>query len=394
MLKIIKSICALTLGFALFMTSPVQAQENDGCRFNPFTNVWEGPCPRPVVSAVPFLRIGPDARTGAMGDAGIALSPDANSIHYNASKLVFAPDQFSLSATYTPWLRGLVRDIYLAYIGGYYRLDDMQALGFSLRYFSLGDIQFTDQSGQPTGNGRPNEFDISVSYSRKLAENFSAGVTGRFIYSNLASGQTVESIEISAATAAAVDISLTYNTVLSPLSELSLGMAITNLGSKVSYTESAVKDFLPGNLGIGAAWNIDFDDFNRLTFVLDFNKLLVPTPLDPNHEDFQSRREQSVMSGVLSSFSDAPFREELQEINIQGGVEYWYMDQFAVRAGYHHEHALKGNRKFLTLGFGVKYNVFGLNFSYLVPTNAQRNPLDNTLRFSLIFDMDDMSLEG
>lgn len=394
MLKLIIGICSLFLGLALIASSPLQAQENDGCRFNPFTNTWEGPCPRPVVSAVPFLRIGPDARTGAMGDAGIALSPDANSIHYNAAKLVFAEQQFSLSATYTPWLRGLVRDIYLAYIGGYYRLDDFQALGFSLRYFSLGDIQFTDQNGQALGNGRPNEFDVSVSYSRKLGENFAAGVTGRFIYSNLAAGQTVESIEINAATAAAVDISLIYNTVISPLSELSLGVAVTNLGSKVSYTESSIKDFLPGNLGIGAAWNIDFDDFNRLTFILDFNKLLVPTPLDPNDDGYLERREQSVMRGVTSSFTDAPFSEELQEVNIQGGVEYWYLNQFAVRAGYHHEHALKGNRKFLTLGFGVKYNVFGLNFSYLVPTNAQRNPLDNTLRFSLIFDMDDMSLEG
>ncbi|TVQ50011.1 MAG: hypothetical protein EA362_03335 [Saprospirales bacterium] len=377
----------------LFSSSHLSA--NEPCTYDPFLNQWTGDCPRPVVSAVPFLRIGPDARTGALGDAGIALSPDANSIHYNASKLVFAPDRFSLSATYTPWLRGLVRDIYLAYIGGYYRLDDFQALGFSLRYFSLGDIQFTDQNGQATGNGRPNEFDVSLSYSRKLGDNFSAGVTGRFIYSNLAAGQTVESIEINAATAAAVDISLTYNTVLSPLSELSLGVAVTNLGSKVSYTRSQIKDFLPGNLGIGAAWNIDFDDFNRLTFVLDFNKLLVPTPLDPGHPDYLQRREQSVMSGVVNSFSDAgSLTDELREINIQGGIEYWYMNQFAVRAGYHHEHALKGNRKFLTLGFGVKYNIFGLNFSYLVPTNAQRNPLDNTLRFSLIFDMDNFSLEG
>jgi hypothetical protein len=376
------------LGLASFLFMPA-LEANEPCRFDPFENRWIGDCPRPVVSAVPYLRIAPDARSGAMGDAGIAVSPDANSIHYNASKLVFAEDDFALSATYTPWLRGLVRDIYLAYLGGYYKLDDMQALGFSLRYFSLGDIQFTDQNGESLGNGRPNEFDLSLSYSRKLSENFSAGVTGRFIYSNLAAGQTVESIEINAATAAAVDISLTYNTVLSPLSDLSLGLAITNLGSKVSYTRSQIKDFLPGNLGIGGAWNINFDDYNRLTFALDFNKLLVPTPLDPNDPDYLDRRQQSVMSGVVSSFSDGEnFTEELREIKISGGVEYWYADQFAVRAGYHHEHALKGNRKYLTLGFGVKYNVFGLNFSYLVPTNAQRNPLDNTLRFSLLFNLD------
>jgi len=376
------------IGMAFFLGLQ-DVQANEPCRFDPFENRWIGDCPRPVVSAVPYLRIAPDARSGAMGDAGIGVSPDANSIHYNASKLVFAEDDFALSATYTPWLRGLVRDVYLAYLGGYYKLDDMQALGFSLRYFSLGDIQFTDQNGEPLGNGRPNEFDISLSYSRKLGENFSAGVTGRFIYSNLAAGQTVESVEINAATAAAVDISMTYNTVLSPTSDLSLGLAITNLGSKVSYTRSQIKDFLPGNLGIGGAWNINFDDYNRLTIALDFNKLLVPTPLDPLDDGYIERREQSVMSGVISSFGDAgSFRDELREINISGGVEYWYVDQFAVRAGYHHEHALKGNRKFLTLGFGVNYNVFGLNFSYLVPTNAQRNPLDNTLRFSLLFNLE------
>ncbi|TVR80953.1 MAG: hypothetical protein EA409_07235 [Saprospirales bacterium] len=393
MLRFIKLTFLPLLGLGLIAT-PLKATDDGPCSFNPFTNQWEGACPRPVVSAVPYLRIAPDARSGAMGDAGIATSPDANSIHYNAAKLVFAEDQFSLSATYTPWLRGLVRDIYLAYLGGYYKIDDNQALGFSLRYFSLGDIQFTDQNGESLGNGRPNEFDISLSYSRRLGENFAAGVTGRFIYSNLAAGQTVESIEINAATAAAVDISLIYNTVLSPISELSVGMAITNLGSKVSYTRSQIKDFLPGNFGIGAAWNLDFDDFNRLTIALDFNKLLVPTPLDPNDPDYLDRREQSVMSGVINSFSDAPFKEELREINISGGVEYWYADQFAVRAGYHHEHALKGNRKYLTLGFGVKYNVFGLNFSYLVPTNAQRNPLDNTLRFSLIFNLDAFDTTG
>lgn len=386
MFKSIKLSLAL-LVIIMAYGNPAMAQDQP-CTFNPFTNVWEGDCPRPVVSAVPYLRIAPDARSGAMGDAGIAMSPDANSMHYNAAKLAFATEEFSLSATYTPWLRGLVRDIYLAYLGGYYKLDDLQTLGFSLRYFSLGDIQFTDQNGESLGNGRPNEFDVSVSYSRKLGENFAAGVTGRFIYSNLAAGQTVESIEINAATAAAVDISLIYNTVISPVSELSLGLAITNLGSKVSYTQSQIKDFLPGNLGIGAAWNMDFDDFNRLTLLLDFNKLLVPTPLDPGDDGYLERRNQSVMKGVVSSFSDAPFKEELREVNISAGLEYWYADQFAVRAGYHHEHALKGNRKYLTLGFGVKYNVFGLNFSYLVPTNAQRNPLDNTLRFSLLFDVD------
>ena len=363
---------------------------------------WCGECPNAVISAVPFLRITPDARSGGMGDAGISSSPDANSLHANASRLAWAEDNFSISASYVPWLRGLVKDVYLAYIGGYKNIDNLQTVGFSLRYFSLGDIQFTDQNGEPLGNGRPNEFDISLAYAKKLSDKFAVAVTGRYIYSNLAGGQTVDNVEINPAHAGAVDITMTYKTKVKSNQDLTLGLAITNLGSKVTYTESQYKDFLPGNLGFGVGWSIDFDDYNRLTLTGELNKLLVPTPIDPTDPEFDQNnngvgdyREQSVMEGVINSFSDAPgrfkFKEEMREINYILGVEYWYDEQFSVRTGYFHEHGLKGNRKFFTLGLGLKYNIFGLDMSYLIPANGQRSPLDNTLRFTLMFNFEKFS---
>jgi hypothetical protein len=335
-----------------------------------------------------------------MGDAGIGISADPNAMHFNASKLVFAEQDLGVSATYSPWLRSLgLQDVYLAYLTGYKKLNDSEALGLGLRYFSLGDIAFTNDNGEPIGDGRPNEFEISVAYARKLGDNFSAALTGKFIYSNLAAGQQVDNIDITAGTAGAVDISLTY---MKPVniaagSNLTLGLAITNLGSKISYTKSVYKDFLPANFGLGGALDIDFDDFNRFTIAADINKLLVPTPIHPtdpdydaNNNDIADYREKSLFSGVFGSFGDAPngFSEEIQELMYSIGVEYWYDKQFAVRAGYYYEHHTKGNRQFLTVGLGIKYNVFGMNLSYLVPTSNQRSPLDNTLRFSLLFDFD------
>ena len=333
-----------------------------------------------------------------MGDAGIAISADANAMHFNASKLVFAEEDLGISATYTPWLRSLgLNDVYLAYLTGYKKMDDdLQAIGFGLRYFSLGSIQFTDANGEPLNTGKPNEFEVSVAYSRKLTDKFSAAVTGKFIYSNLAAGQTVQSETIEAGLAGAADISLTY---IAPIemenaeSNLTLGLALSNLGSKITYTNSLNKDFLPANFGLGAAWNLELDDFNSITFATDINKLMAPTPCqgpdcDADNDGIFDYKEQSGISAVFSSFSDAPegFKEELRELMYSFGVEYWYDKQFAVRAGYYNEHSQKGGRKFLTVGLGLKYNIFGLNFSYLIPTTSQQNPLDNTLRFSLLFD--------
>ncbi|MBK8877170.1 MAG: type IX secretion system outer membrane channel protein PorV [Haliscomenobacter sp.] len=362
-----------------------------------YYNLDGTPCTNTVVSAVPFLRIVSDARSGAMGDAGIAISPDGNAMHFNPSKLVFADDQIGVSATYTPWLRALgLNDVYLAYLTGFYKIDEFQTVGMGLRYFSLGSIQFTDPNGQPLNTGRPNEFEIAAAYARKLADNFSAAVSAKFIYSNLAAGQIVNGETIEPGIAGAADFSLTYKAPIQTRqgdSELTLGLALTNIGSKITYTNNKFRDFLPANFGLGAAWTLNFDEFNKITFTSDVNKLLVPTPCqgldcDQNGDGNPDFKDESPIGAILSSWGDAPegFGEELRELMYSVGAEYWYSDQFAVRAGYFNEHRQKGNRKFFSVGLGLKYNIFGLNFSYLVPTTNQRNPLDNTLRFSLLFD--------
>lgn len=357
------------------------------------------PCPNAIITAVPFLRIVADARSGAMGDVGIALSPDANAMHFNDAKLVFAEQDLGISATYTPWLRALgLTDVYLAYLTGYYKTDEFQAFGLGLRYFSLGEIAFTDINGEPLGNGRPNEFEVKASYSRKLSDNFSAAIGAKFIYSNLASGQVVNGTNITSGTAGAADVSLFYRTPIdlnSIESNLAIGLAITNVGSKITYTNAAnnERDYIPTNLGIGAAWEFMIDDYNSITIAADINKFLVPTPCPNNDCDEDQTgipdwKEESPIGGIFTSFGDAPggFEEELRELMYSVGLEYWYDKQFAVRAGYYSENQLKGNRRFFTVGLGLKYQIFGLNFSYLVPTTNQRNPLDNTLRFSLLFD--------
>jgi hypothetical protein len=364
------------------------------------------PCINTIVSAVPFLRITPDARSGAMGDAGIALSADPNAIHFNPSKLPFSESEMGVAMTYTPWLRALgLTDVYLANLAGYRKIGDRQAVGIGLKYFNLGSINFTDEAGVPLGTGRPNEFEISATYARKLSSNFGLSLSGKYIYSNLAAGQQIGSVTIKAANAFAVDFGATYitQTNFSGIkSDLALGLAISNIGSKITYTQSINKDYLPQNIGLGAAWNFHIDEYNSLTFALDINKLLVPTPVpskltdgnntipnpdyDKNGNSIPDYKEKSPISAALSSFSDASGSEELRELTYSAGAEYWYDKQFAVRAGYYYEDNTKGARKYFTVGLGLKYNIFGMNFSYLVPTTNQRNPLDNTLRFSLLFD--------
>jgi hypothetical protein len=383
----------------LFASNNLNAQLSN-CFYNEqgeFVNPAGLPCINTILTAVPFLRIVSDARSGAMGDVGIGLSPDANAMHFNQSKLVMAESPVGVSATYTPWLRALgLNDVYLAYLTGYYKLDENQAVGVGLRYFSLGDIAFTNEQGESIGSGRPNEFETTLAYSRRLSEKFTAAVGAKFIYSNLANGQEVNGQPIEAGRAGAADFSFTYDTdmeVNGRKSDLTIGLAVTNIGSKITYTraENAQRDFLPTNLGLGGAWTFNFDDYNSLTIAADVNKLLVPTPCnecDDDGDGIQDWRQESPISGIFSSFSDAPngFDEELKEISISTGLEYWYDKQFAVRAGYFTESRIKGDRRFFTVGLGLKYNIFGLNFSYLVPTTNQRNPLDNTLRFSLLFD--------
>jgi Type IX secretion system protein PorV len=377
------------------------------------------PCPNTVVSAVPFLRITPDARGGAMGDVGIAVSADANSMHLNTSKLVFSEEDAGVSATYTPWLRALgLTDIYLAYLAGYKKLNDRQAIGVSARYFSLGEITYTNENGGVTGTGSPNEFEVNIGFAQKLSKNFSAAVNGKFINSNLASGQVVGAETVSAAKAGAADISFTYQKPIKTSNGTNMfraGIALTNVGSKITYTKSQNRDYLPANLGIGASYEMHLNEYNTLTFAVDLNKLAVPTPvpakiLDPIDENAPPKdnpdydkdpkdgvpdwKQKGPITSVISSFGDASLSEELKEWTYGLGVEYWYDKQFSVRAGYFNENKLKGGRKYLTLGLGLKYNVFGLNFSYLVPTTSQRNPLDNTLRFSLLFDFAAMRAES
>lgn len=362
-----------------------------------------------LLTAVPFLRIAPDARSGAMGDAGIALSPNSNTMHYNASNMVFAEDQSGFSFTYTPWLSNLnLDDIFLMYTSGYYKIDDNQTVGAAIRFFSLGDIEFTDQSGGSLGTGRPREAEFSLAYARKLGDKLSASLTGKYIFSNLASGQQVNGIDISTGQSFAADIGLNYRTkanVGSYKGEWSFGLAATNIGSKIAYTRDAIRDFIPSNLGLGTALTLEFDKYNTMTFALDFNKLLVPTPItrfilnedgtlsdndeyDTDGNGIADYREKPLFQGILGSFTDAQggFREEIKEIAWSLGFEYWYDKQFAFRGGYYHESVEKGNRRYFTVGAGIKYNVFGIDFSYLIPSSAIPNPLDNTLRFSLLFD--------
>ena len=366
--------------------------------------------PTAVLSALPFLRIVPDARGGAMGDTGISSSADPNSLHYNSSKLAFVEKDMSFSATYTPWLRNLgLQDVYLTYLGGYKKVNDLEALGFGFRYFSLGEINFTDFNGNPSGTGKPRELEFAVSYNRKMSENFSMGLTGKYVYSNLASGQQVGGIDISSANGFAADISFTYvkeGNLTAYGSQWTFGGAITNVGSKVTYTRSQFRDYLPANLGLGAGLLLNLDEYNSVSFHLELNKLLVPSPQSPSifvdgveveNPEYDADgngepdyKEKSTFSALLSSFGDAQggFSEELKEINIGFGAEYWYNKQFAVRAGYYYEHPIKGDRQFITVGAGLKYNVFAIDISYLVPTNNRRNPLDNTLRFTLQFDFE------
>ena len=350
-----------------------------------------------VTTAVPFLRISPDARAGAMGDVGIATSADANSSFWNQAKIPFATSKTAIAVNYTPWLKSLeLNDVYLASISGYTKIDELQAVSASLRYFSLGNIQFTDNSGNDLQTFRPREFAFDLGYSRKLSDNLGLGIALRYINSNLASGQSVNGSSYKTGNAVAGDISLFHDGTAGKAnaSGLNWGIVLSNLGSKISYTNNAAeKDYIPANLGLGIAYNKVFDESNKITFGLDINKLLVPTPpAAGDSAGLVKYYSKSVVSSWFSSFGDAPggFKEELKEFQISVGAEYSYNEQFAFRAGYFYENPLKGNRKYFTVGAGLNYNMFGLNFSYLIPSGAgvNRNPLSNTIRFGIVFNLD------
>ena len=360
-----------------------------------------------ILSSVPFLTIAPDSRGGAMGDVGVATSADINSQHWNPAKYAFMDNDGGIALSYTPWLRRLINDINLAYLVGYKRLDSKQVVSGSLRYFSLGDIIFTNIEGIAQGQFNPNEFALDAAYSRLFSEKFSGSIAFRFIRSDLTGGKFVGDSETKAGVSFAADLATYYLTPVDLAGrdgELSFGMNISNIGTKIAYTETQEESFIPINLKLGSCLKAEIDEYNSFSFALDFNKLLVPTP--PIYEDttgisyiaYGRDPNVSVPVGMLRSFFDAPgveredgsrnvFLEEIREISISAGTEYWYREQFAIRGGYFHEHATKGNRKFFTLGIGLKLNVFSLDFAYLVPV-YQNNPLANTLRFTLGFEFE------
>jgi len=340
-----------------------------------------------VTTAVPFLRISPDARSGAMGDAGIAISPDPNAQYWNVAKIPFTDNNYGVSMTYTPWLHDLVPDIFLAYLSGYAKFgkNNEQAVSASMRYFSLGNISYTDALGNSIGTGMPREYSFDLGYSRKLSEFLSTGVSLRYIYSAIASGvsYTGTSTDYRPGKTVAADAGIYYTKKHDidgvKSTTFNFGAVASNLGGKISYNSNR-KDFIPMNIGIGAAYTSQVDEYNAITFALDLNKLLVPLL---NNGDTQF----SVVNGITKSFQTG---DQLKEIDASLGAEYWYQKTVAFRAGYFYEDKSNGDRQYITLGLGVKYNVFQLNGSYLVPqgSGTTRNPLSNTLRFSLIFAFD------
>ncbi len=348
----------------------------------------------PVGYTVPSLTISPDARGAGMGDLGAATSADVNSQFWNPAKYVFAESDAGLSFSFTPWLRQLVDDINLSYLTGYWRFDERRALSASLRYFSLGEIVMTDYSGEPYTTAFPNEFAFDVAYSQKLFDNFSAAAALRLIYSDLNNGKNLASSgsEIYPGVAVSADVAVYYRTPVQMYTgdgTFALGLNASNIGSKISYDEFASSYFIPTNLRLGASFDYPIDDYQRLSFSADAYKMLVPTiDYTKTAEDINYYNNMTSLQGIFSSFNDAPggFKEEMQEIAWSVGAEYVYNNQFSVRAGYFNEHQNKGNRKFFTAGAGFKLNMFQLDASYVISV-AQTNPLDQTLRFSLSFDL-------
>jgi len=343
-----------------------------------------------INTAVPFLTIAPDSRSGAMGDAGVALTPDVNANYWNASKLAFIEGKDNLSLSYSPWLRRLVSDVNLAYLSYAHKLDDRNTIGLSMRYFNLGSIQLVDIGQNDQGTYTPNEFSIDGSFARKFGRNFSLGLTFRYIHSGLTNGAVIGGQQTKAGNAVAADVSAYYRKETYQFGKnalLAFGANFSNIGTKMSYAANGPTYFLPANMRIGAADTWYLDNANQLTLTLDLNKLMVPTPPVRNakgeiisgYDD-----DRSVPAGVFGSFADAPggFKEELKEISYAAGAEYGYNKQFFLRMGYFYENPAKGNRQYGTLGAGFKYDIFNLDLAYLVATQ-EKSPLASTLRFTV-----------
>ena len=373
------------------------------CSLHSFAQIDKNNIFNPVTTSVTSQSVAPDARAGGMGDVGAATDPDVASQYWNVAKYPFTISRAGVSLNYTPWLRKIVNDMNLAYLVGYYRIGDHSAVSTSLRYFSLGEVQTNYNS---TGQGaaitvNPYEMSFDAGYSLMLSEKFSIGTAVRFIYSDLKADYTDD---VTPGSAFAADLGAYYQDYVNigqRECQLGLGLNISNIGSKISFGGDNNSYFIPTNLRLGASLMVPIDEYNRITFAADANKLLVPTyPKIRDGEsptDFDARVQKeyydvSSISGIFKSFGDAPngFKEELQEIQWSLGAEYVYNDKFTLRAGYHHESENKGNRKYFTVGAGFKMNVFSLDAGYVIST-AATNPLDQTLRFTLTFDMDGLS---
>ncbi len=348
-----------------------------------------------VTTAVPFLRISPDARAGGMGDVGVATTPDANSSFWNLAKTPFATSNSGIGVTYTPWLKDIAQDVYMATIAGYYKLDNNQAISGGIRYFNLGQIQFVDFAGNPLNTSRPREFSLDFGYSTKISENLSIGVALRYINSNLANG-SFNGVTYKAGNALAADFSLYHSGLNDEGMGLTYGVSISNLGTKIGYTNDAKsKDFIPANLGAGIGYTWVFDETSKFMLSADLNKLLVPAaPVATGDYSIDSAaiddyHNSSVFNSWTKSFSN-------KALTLSAGAEYTYNDQFSIRAGYFYEGKNQGGRRYFTVGVGLKYNVFGFNFSYLAPSGngVTRNPLSNTLRFGILFDLDPDAASG
>lgn len=413
------------LGVLLFVVSLSIAQPNSGNALDD-----EALQLNTITTSVPFLQITPDSRSGALGDAGTALSSSFASFYWNTSMLSFSEEDSEIGVSYSPWLRSLASDINLSYLAGYKKLDNRNTVGGSLRFFSLGEIVFTDDEGTVTRNHTPTEFELLGGYAFKLNERLSLGLNGKFIFSNLTAGISVGGAETKAGLGGAADVSFSYYNPEANYGgtrgAYAFGLTVNNIGNKISYTSLDDRDFIPTNLKIGNALTFNFDKFNSLTWNTDISKLLVPTP--PQFANIDNKTQLiagrdpnvGVIAGVLQSFYDAPgvivkdengelvqnangtyeivsgsrLKEELAEIMIGTGVEYLYNDIFAVRAGYFYENINKGARQHLTFGIGIKYNVFLVDFSYLASVSRINNPLANTVRFSLRFQFGNKPSSG
>ena len=403
----------ITLGALCAVSTTAFAQTQTGNFKQDYKN---GTIINPITTAVPFLGISPDARAGGMGDLGVATRPDNASMAWNLAKTPFQERNTSIGISYSPWLRTLIPDVNLAYLSFTQKIKTFGAFSASLRYFSLGNVTFTDVSGGVIGNYNPNEFALDAGYAMKLTDKLSMGVAFRFIYSNLTLGQSVGGQATKPGLAGAGDITLYYENKDWKIGKMPVtfrwGTAFTNLGSKIRYTQNSRADFIPMNLRFGPSLDMQLDQegLHTLMVAVEINKLLVPT--NPSYErdsagfvivdqagnpvvQYGQSPNKGVINGMFTSFADAPggLREEFNEYNISFGMEYWYNRIFALRAGYFNEARQKGNRKYVTLGLGLRYSVFGFDFSYLVPV-VSRNPLENTLRFTLSFDFDKLSTIG